>query len=140
MRARAAQTAHVSAGKPAPCQVTDWTHPPVILLCADDAQTMDLRARLMAMGTEVYHGACDLQIEETPLILVPGQCRNTPDILDRLGDALQAFPDADVRFVTGTSGGPNHLADSAHFFDTASALLNAAGICFVSALQMREAS
>jgi hypothetical protein len=134
MRSGASQAAPQPAGCPDQSILSDWEHRPVILLCPDPAQTTELRARLMALGTEVYAGACGLEVEEDPLILVSAQGRRDPDIIHRLDHALQMFPMANVCFVTGTTSRPSASAKSVQSFDMVSALLNTAGICFVSGL------
>lgn len=101
---------------------------------------MGLRAHLMAVGLEVAMGPDAPVCGEEPLILVPACRRQRADVVHALDRASKIFPDAPVFFVTGVKDAPSGDVTDGVTPTNPREILRAAGLRFISALELRDAA
>lgn len=112
-------------------------HPSVILVDADAADGTELRQVLRSMGLDVFHGPYGAGIIGRPLLMLCAGNRGRRDVGVRLDLARRAFPSAPVCVVTGLLPEVSSIADDCGGpFDDARALLQVAGIGFLSTVEV----
>ncbi|MCC6002268.1 MAG: hypothetical protein JJU19_15620 [Pararhodobacter sp.] len=107
----------------------------VILLDADGAGA-GFRPVLQALGIDVFVGTNNPQCGERPFLLLSAGSFREPETRERLRNARQAIPDAQLCIVTGVmpADGGNPAASGRCQHNDILALLSAAGIGFLSGL------
>lgn len=118
----------------------DIRHRGVILLDADSGAGVELRRVLMGMGLEVFLGPHAAGIIGRPLLVFAAENRGRSELAARLEIARSVHPSAPVCIVTGLLPvRPSGQGPFAELYDDARALLRAAGIGFLSEVELRDA-
>lgn len=114
--------------------------PSVILVDSDAAEGVELRRVLMGMGLYVFSGPHAAGIVGQPLLMLCAANRERHDVVVGLGVARAAYPSAPVCVVTGLLPDWAHGEEiSGEPYDDGRALLQAAGIGFVSTVEFCDA-
>jgi hypothetical protein len=118
----------------------DIRHRSVILLDSDLPGGGELRRVLMGMGLDVFHGPHAAGAVGRPLLLFAAENRGRSELAARLDAARSVHPSAPVCVVTGLLPvSPSDAGPCAGLYDDGRALLQAAGIGFLSEMELCNA-